>query len=148
MIYLLLAVIAITLLIVLWMSMELNKVRALVATVPDDGNVYQMLRSVDAELKHQEATVAAMEPRLAAVEAAMPLAISRTGVVAYDAFDNIAGNQSRTIALLNSNGDGVLISLLVGRDGTLFFTKQVRGRQGVEPLSPEEEAAIHQAMGG
>ena len=70
MIYVLLAVIAITLLIVLWMSMELNKVRALVATVPDDGNVYQMLRSVDAELKHQEKTVAAIEPRLAAVEAA------------------------------------------------------------------------------
>ena len=148
MIYVLLAVIAITLLIVLWMSMELNKVRALVATVPDDGNVYQMLRSVDAELKHQAKTVAGIEPRLAAVEAALPLAISRTGVVAYDAFDNIAGNQSRTIALLNANGDGVLISLLVGRDETLFFTKQVRGRQGVEPLSPEEEAAIHQAMGG
>lgn len=148
MIYVLLAVIAITLLIVLWMSMELNKVRALVATVPDDGNVYQMLRSVDAELKHQAKTVAGIEPRLAAVEAALPLAISRTGVVAYDAFDNIAGNQSRTIALLNVNGDGVLISLLVGRDETLFFTKQVRGRQGVEPLSPEEEAAIHQAMGG
>ena len=148
MIYVLLAVIAITLLIVLWMSMELNKVRALVATVPDDGNVYQMLRSVDAELKHQAKAVAAIEPRLAAVEAALPLAISRTGVVAYDAFDNIAGNQSRTIALLNANGDGVLISLLVGRDETLFFTKQVRGLQGVEPLSPEEEAAIHQAMGG
>ena len=148
MIYVLLAVIAVTLLIVLWMSIELNKVRALVATVPDDGNVYQMLRSVDGELKHQEDAVNAMEPRLAAVEAALPLAISRTGVVAYDAFDNIAGNQSRTFALLNSNGDGVLISLLVGRDETLVFTKQVRGRQGVEPLSPEEEAAIHQAMGG
>ena len=148
MIYVLLAVIAITLLIVLWMSMELNKMRALVATVPDDGNVYQMLRSVDAELKHQAKAVAAIEPRLAAVEAALPLAISRTGVVAYDAFDNIAGNQSRTIALLNANGDGVLISLLVGRDETLFFTKQVRGLQGVEPLSPEEEAASHQAMGG
>ena len=87
-----------------------------------------------------------MEPRLASVDALIPMAISYTGIVTYDAFDNIAGNQSRSIALLNSQGDGLVISLLVGRNETLFFTKQIRGHIGMEELSPEEAEAVSQAM--
>jgi hypothetical protein len=74
------------------------------------------------------------------------LAISYTGIVTYDAFDNIAGNQSRSIALLNAQGDGLVISLLVGRNETLFFTKQIRGHVGMEELSPEEAEAVSQAL--
>jgi phosphomannomutase len=40
----------------------------------------------------------------------------------------------------------VIISLLVGRNENLFFTKQVRGRVGMEELSPEESQAIAMAM--
>jgi len=54
---------------------------------------------------------------------------------------------SRSIALLDARGNGVVISLLVGRTETLFFTKQVRGMEGVEELSPEEKEAIAEAVG-
>ena len=77
----------------------------------------------------------------------MPLAISHTGVVAYDAFGDIAGHLSRSIALVNDEGDGVVISLLVARSETLFFTKEVRAGRGVEVLSPEEERALARARG-
>jgi hypothetical protein len=68
--------------------------------------------------------------------------------VVYDAFDDIAGNLSRSIALLNERGDGVVISMLVGRAEARFFTKVVQHGTGREVLSPEEEAAIRQAMAG
>ena len=68
--------------------------------------------------------------------------MSRTGVVSYDAFGDISGNLSRSIALLNGVGDGVVISLLVGRSETLFYVKQIREGKGSEPLSPEEQEAI------
>ena len=78
----------------------------------------------------------------------LPSGISFTGVVAYDAFGDIAGNQSRSIALLDRRGNGLVISLLVGRGETRFYTKQVTARRGDEPLSPEEEAAIDRALAG
>ena len=144
--WVILGVAAVTLLIVLWLVLQLNGVRATVEATPADGNVFALLRRVDNELGHLQQSVEAMEPRLVSVEARLPMAISHTGIVAYDAFDNIAGNLSRSIALLNEHGDGVVISLLVGRNETLFFTKQVRGRVGMEELSPEESEAVAKAM--
>ncbi len=117
------------------------------ASVPADGNVVGMLRNVDNELGRIDDVVAQLEPRLRKVERHLPRAIAYTGIIAYDAFGNIAGNLSRSIALLDARGNGVVISLLVGRNETLFFTKQVRGMEGVEELSPEEQEAIAEAVG-
>lgn len=144
----LLAIIAVTLLISLWLSVQVNRLRNKVAAVPDDGNVYVMLAQVDGELRRMEALFEDFGPRLVAVERQLPRAVSRTGVVAYDAFGDISGNLSRSIALLNGLGDGVVISLLVGRAETLFYVKQIREGKGSEPLSPEEEEAIATSAAG
>lgn len=141
-----LALVGVLAVIVLYLWFQLTRVRRIVSAVPEDGNVFELLREIDTDLGSVEATVADLRPRLEAVEQALPLAISYTGVVAYDAFGDIAGNLSRSIALLDSRGDGVVISLLVGRNETRFFTKQVRGRAGSEPLSPEEDEAVRVAM--
>ena len=65
-----------------------------------------------------------------------------------DAFGDIAGNMSRSVALLSIEGDGIVISILVGRLDVRVFTKEVRGFEGVEELSPEEKAAVARAGGG
>ena len=88
-----------------------------------------------------------VDQRLQDVEAKLPYAVTRTAVVAYDAFGNIAGQLSRSIALLSETGDGVVLSILVSREETLFFTKEIRAGVGSEPLSPEEDSAVSRAMG-
>lgn len=146
--YLLLGLVGVTLLIVLWLSMLLNRVRAKVEVVPQDANVLGLLRRIDNDLARLDRTVSGIGPRLEAVESRLPMAISHTGVVAYDAFGDITGNLSRSIALLDQRANGIVISLLVGRSETRFFTKQVRDGMGAEPLSPEEEDAVAQALAG
>ena len=146
MIWLILGISAVTLVIALWLVTQINGLKSQVSAVPKDGNVVATLQHLDVDLTNVEKVVAEMEPRLGALEARVPLAISHTGVVAYDAFGDISGNLSRSIAMLNDRGDGFVISLLVGRSESLFYTKQVRGRTGVEPLSPEEEDAVARAM--
>jgi hypothetical protein len=94
-----------------------------------------------------EAGLAVLDQRLQDVEDKLPYAITRTAVVAYDAFGNIAGQLSRSIALLSENGDGVVLSILVSREEILFFTKEIRGGVGSEQLSPEEDSAVGRAMG-
>ena len=141
-----LALAIVALILALWLAAVVLRLRRLVSVVPADGNVFDSLRRLDADLSAAEEAVADMKPRLSAVEGTLPLAIRHTGVVAFDAFGDIAGNRSRSIALLNGRGDGVVITLLVGRDETRWFTKMVSGGAGEEPLSPEEKAAIREAL--
>ena len=144
----LLVVVAATLLVTLWLSIQVNRLRAKLAAVPEDGNVYRLLAEVDGELDRVEALLSDFGPRLVAVERQLPMAISRTGVVAYDAFGDISGNLSRSIALLDAVGNGLVISLLVGRGETLFYDKQIKDGKGLEPLSPEEEEAVAVSAAG
>ena len=138
---------ALALVISLGLAMQVAGLRRRLAAVPKDGNVIDLMRTIDHDLGEVEKQVANLGPRLLAVEQKLPLAVSYTGVVTYDAFGDIGGKLSRSIALLDSNGDGLVISLLVGRSETLFFTKEVRSGSGTERLSPEEGAAIARAMG-
>ena len=88
------------------------------------------LRRLDNDLARVDHSVTALAPRITEIETMLPSGISFTGVVAYDAFGDIAGNQSRSIALLDRRGNGLVISLLVGRGETRFYTKQVTAPAG------------------
>lgn len=133
---------------VLWLTYEVIHIRRRISVVPAEGGIYAALQNIDNDLAAVEETVSDLAPRLAALEAQFPRTIQRTAVVTYDAFGNIAGDLSRSIALLTGQGDGVVISLLVGRDETRFFTKMVQAGRGVDELSPEEQQAVRQAMAG
>lgn len=139
------AVIALLAAVVL--ALQVNGLRNRLDSVPADENVFSLLRGIDNDLGRLDAVMDDLEPRLAAVEHLIPHAIVNTGVVNYDAFGDIAGNLSRSVALLSVDGDGVIISILVGRQDVRVFTKEVRGFAGVEELSPEEKAAVTRAGG-
>ncbi len=131
----------------IWQAIQLQAIRKKVDAVPEDGNVIGVLQAVDQRTIANEATIREFTTRVEDLEGRLPYAISYVGVVAYDAFNNIVGNQSRSIALLNQRGDGLVISLLTSRVDTVFYTKEVRSGSGVEELSPEEQAAVDRALG-
>ena len=143
----LVAVAVLVVILAIWQAMQLQAIRKKVDAVPEDGNVITVLQAVDQRTIANEATIREFTARVEDLEGRLPYAISYVGVVAYDAFSNIVGNQSRSIALLNQRGDGLVISLLTSRVDTAFFTKEVRSGSGVEELSPEEQAAVDRALG-
>ena len=111
-----------------------------------DDQLLGMVRRVDNELGMVEASLAALDQRLASLETVFPSALRRSAVVMYDAYPGMVGSLSRSVAMLDENGDGFVVSVLVNRDESRFFLKGIRGAQGVEPLSPEETTAIGQAL--
>ncbi len=126
---------------------QANALRKRFDAVPADQNVFAILKGVENELGRLDAVTAALEPRLAGVEHLIPHAIVNIGVVNYNAFGDIAGNQSRSVALLSVDGDGIVLSILVGRHDVRIYTKEVRGFHGTEQLSPEEIEAVDRAGG-
>lgn len=72
--------------------------------------------------------------------------VSRTGLVRYDAYDDAGGQQSTSVALLDSSRTGVVLSAIQGRDYARIYLKELdRGRASVA-LSPEEMEAVERAM--
>lgn len=127
---------------------QATRVGKRVSAVPPDGNVYDAVTRLDSDLAAVEQAIAAMQPVLQSLHERMPLAIRNTAVITYDATGDMAGHLSRSIALLNERGDGLVVTLLRRRSEVLFFTKMIRGGKGVEELSPEEEAVVKRATGG
>jgi hypothetical protein len=66
--------------------------------------------------------------------------------VRYDAYKDAGGQQSATIALLDSGRTGIVLSAIQGRDYARIYLKELdRGRTSVA-LSPEELEAVERAM--
>ncbi|HEY5629641.1 MAG TPA: DUF4446 family protein [Candidatus Limnocylindrales bacterium] len=84
--------------------------------------------------------------RTSVLEAVQKVAIQRTGLVRYNPFEDTGGNQSFAVALLDANGDGVVISSLHARQNTRIYAKAVVGGRAEAALSDEETEALRQAM--
>ncbi|HTD57795.1 MAG TPA: DUF4446 family protein [Solirubrobacteraceae bacterium] len=87
-----------------------------------------------------------LEQRLDDVELALTGAISRQALVRYDAYNELSGQQSVSIALLDALGSGVVLTCIHHRDQARVYAKQVRDGQGELELSPEEGDAVRIAL--
>jgi len=95
-----------------------------------------------------EDTAAGLEARVAAAEQRMDGCVAHTSLVRYDAMNELSGQQSSTLALLDSRRTGVVISSILHRDQARFYVKQVREGTPEFELSPEEQEAVEAAMAG
>ncbi len=74
--------------------------------------------------------------------------MQRLGVVRYNPFQDTGSNQSFVLALLDSKGDGFVLSSLHSRQATRVFLKSLTGGRAEAQLSAEENEAIKRAMSG
>lgn len=89
-----------------------------------------------------------LENRLASNERRLERSISRSAVVRYDAYGEMSGRQSSSIALLDETGTGVVMSSILHREQARLYAKGVRGGEADVELSPEENEAIQAAAAG
>jgi hypothetical protein len=74
-----------------------------------------------------------------------PRALRHVAVVRYDAFGDMGGRLSFSAALLDDQGDGLVLSSINGRSETRTYAKALVGGQSEHTLSPEEQEAITSA---
>ncbi len=73
-------------------------------------------------------------------------AVQHVAVVRFDAFEDMGGRLSFCAALLDIDGNGLVITSINGRQDTRCYAKPVEGWTSRHNLSGEEEAAIQQAL--
>ena len=95
-----------------------------------------------------EDVAAGLEGRVSGAERRMDGSIAHTSVVRYDAMNELSGQQSSTVALLDARRTGVVISSILHRDQARLYVKQVREGNPEYELSPEEQQAVDEALAG
>jgi len=83
--------------------------------------------------------------RTTSLEALGRSAIRHVGLVRFNPFEDTGGNQSFALALLDADGDGIVMSSLHARSGTRIYAKAVLSGRSDAALSAEETEAIRLA---
>jgi hypothetical protein len=143
------------LLFCLALSLRLRRLRAAQRIVLGAGGSQDVVahaaavqQAFEALRQHADQTAARLDERLAEAEAALRRTISHRSLVRYDAYNELSGHQSMSIALLDDQQSGIVLSCIHHRDQARVYGKQVRGGQGELELSPEESEAVRLALGG
>ncbi|QEC46804.1 DUF4446 family protein [Baekduia soli] len=91
---------------------------------------------------------ARLDGRLATAEERLDGAIAYRGLVRFDAYNEMSGRQSCSIALLDARRSGIVLSSIHHRDQARLYVKHLVGGTPELELSPEEAEAVRVALAG
>lgn len=86
-----------------------------------------------------------LEEAVGVLQAQMPSCLQRVNLVRYDAFDDVGGEQSFSLALTDARGDGVVVTSVYSRLDVRVYCKAIRNGRASHALSHEEERALREA---
>lgn len=112
----------------------------------DEGDIISALRDYYEKVEDLSKTIndasdAVLMSRLEDCENNANISIKKIGIVNFDAFEDVKGNMSFALALLNNHNDGVIITSLYGHNSCNTYLREVtEGETPVKLLNEEKEA--------
>lgn len=82
------------------------------------------------------------QQQLSKLQKLMPKQKAKIGIKRYNAFNETGNDLSFSIAFINDEQDGVVITGLYNRDGSFVYAKSISKGDSAHALSPEEREAI------
>lgn len=146
------ALVALVLAIVL--GVRVHRMRAAQIAVLGERGAHDLVAhaaSLDSEFRglhsYVEDVARRLHERMDVAEARLDGAVAYSALVRYDAYNEMSGRQSTSIALLDSRRSGVVLTSIHHRDQARMYAKQVREGKGDDiDLSPEEAQAVAIAL--
>lgn len=93
-----------------------------------------------------EESIEHFERRMQATESRLDGCVAYRSLVRYDAYNELSGHQSNSLALLDARKSGVVVSSIVHRDQARLYVKQLHDGESEIELSPEEQEAVDTAL--
>lgn len=101
-----------------------------------------LLMQINTEFKELDNSRKEMEEYLARVERRLKSTIQNVRMIRFNPFNDSGFNQSFTLALLNEDGDGAVITGLHSREKINVYAKAITNFQSEHKLTAEEEEVI------
>jgi hypothetical protein len=111
----------------------------------DGANLAAAQESYVRRLTSAEVRVGDVENRVGVLDERLSQSIQHFALVRYSAFEDAGGDQSFSLALLNDDADGVVVSGLYGRGGGRAYAKPIVKGGSDYTLTSEEEQAVASA---
>jgi Protein of unknown function (DUF4446) len=148
------AVAVLALLSCLALALRIRRLRADQKMLLGDGqedlvaHAASLQRQFEALYDYVQDAAEGLNARMAGAERRLDYAVAYRALVRYDAYGEMSGRQSTSIALLDSNRSGLVLSSIHHRDQARLYAKQVREGESELELSPEEDEAVRLALEG
>lgn len=126
----------------LWGMRSLSTMRKTFFAGNKGADLENVISLLSAKLSTLSDEHAALEKELSELQRQLLQSIKKVGVVRFNPFADTGGNFSFTIALLNSEDSGVVITSIHGRQQNRVYAKHVIQGGGQTPLTEEERQAI------
>jgi hypothetical protein len=121
--------------------------RTLRVTRGATGNEFLLaLREHGDDLDALETAVIDLQARVDDVERDLVICTNRVAMVHYDAFPDMGGKLSFSLAMLDEQGDGIVLSVINGRSETRVWGKRVIAGSSRQRLSDEESQVLERAL--
>ncbi len=104
------------------------------------------LKEVLVSLKGLEGNIEKIFQEIKKIKEENKFSVQKVGVVRFNPFSEVGGDQSFSIALLDSNNDGLVITSLYSREGNRVYGKPIKNGLSGYTLSKEEKEAINKAQ--
>ncbi|MGH2873544.1 MAG: DUF4446 family protein [Solirubrobacteraceae bacterium] len=146
------AVAVVALATTVWLAFRLGRVRSAQSAVLGDrrrdlvAHASELERQFEALHGYVEDVAARLHERMGTAEQRLDGAISHSSLVRYDAYGEMSGRQSISLALLDTRRSGVVLTAIHHRDQARLYAKQLHAGQPELELSPEESEAVRAAM--
>jgi hypothetical protein len=140
------AVVALALAVVAWR--RLRRFDALDLTTRDGVGVAGALARHDDLLRELRADLLVVHDNTRLLRRLAKDPLSHLGLVRFDAFSDLNGAQSYSLAVLDEQGDGVVLTSITGRNESRSYAKQVVGGRVGPTMTSEERLAIERAVAG
>jgi len=122
-----------------------KKYRRLLGQAPA-GNLEEILQSVHGELAAVKAEFSRVDRNQKALIEKIRTSLRGVRLLRYNAFHDTGSDLSYSLALLDENRDGVVLSALYGRDECRTYAKPIKGGGSPYHLSEEESRVLRQAV--
>ena len=149
------AIALVALLAAIWLAVTLRRLRRDQRVVLGDAGASDLVAhaaGLEREFRvlheYVEDMAAGLHDRMGEAEARLDGAVAYRALVRYDAYGEMSGHQSTSIALLDAKRDGVVLSSILHREQARLYAKRVDGGVGELELSPEEQEAVRLALEG
>lgn len=141
---------ALAVLLALWLAIRLRRVerawKRVVRAAPDQNAADTLLRQVD-RLEEIGGRLATAETELTHLSRLIEGCVQHVGLIRYDAFEEVGGLQSFSVALLDGQRDGIVISGIYSRSDMRVYIKLLKEGRAATTMTKEEMAAVGQALG-
>lgn len=101
-----------------------------------------------AEIERLREELAGVRGEIGDLRATVEESIRRVALLQYDAFGDLSGRQSWSLALLDEAGDGIVLTSITGRAETRTYATAVTAGKSGRAMSPEETEVVAAAMRG